>query len=1025
MQHGGAATSSKVSKVSKFFTLRNLPAADTVTLSAAVPPCLPGGVRLAEPEDGCDVATNTVRLVQESKQTEENDDETDERIRQHRYAQLVNRLSAQRSQYHSASVFVEAMLKETQHSADGSPATQAAVATWGLKILAREARSMALTAVMDSLLPALYCKYEPGQVCTASPAVQLQVRDRDVIDDNPYFTHAMFVDEAQSGKLSATRLRQSLEAAVKANDERRNVVMRLVGRERRMRLCAVFRGWRSHMHQNRLVQLISDSKAKRGAEEAGQLRKQAVFYQWKLLVERSRSAYLTERLHDAAFQLENAKNQFQLQCYRADRLVQAAKEASDEAVRVTELNINLAHEVAELKEERVRREKEFRRLLTQSVSRLLRLLSTYDELSRIFVQSKTAAAQESCTSAVASDVDRVSPVDTPEEVETTVASSSGSSLERLRRWADGVLAEVQGRETPFRPISRLGSDFADGERYLCLLHHVFPGIVASVLSVQSMGVETRMRRIRDCAMQCKLRYILLPSDFINEREDLLVCSLSELQQRHLTRLWKESAEKSAAELGEFRERSLTATVEACAATPTHTKEGGDTPAVEPKQEEEETKLLDSATVTAHIADFVQRLQRTGEELETAFSAEADVVEGSIAIAEEEARLGSERLRGAPVPVVEEASRRVFWQLAPETLNDLREETQLSVESAMWEFVTTQALPAVLRDHVDIISRLFFFFAGENAKTLSEVAFWRFVEASGILVGPLEVPKSWIVLQYDRVVSPQLDAVIKTTARNQNEMNVQKLRRVTYQEMDIRSATPGQFVELLVRIAVGAENGEFGLVEGSRRLLQRLQLPNREKMTVVEEDIYTPDMQSVLHYFSEDLFRTFIFYVKQQESSRNAQERAMAQQDGGRFSAQMSVSTLLSFLDDCRYLSDGSERGTAAPLAADATRLCFFVCTAQIRRLVPLLARQCKVPNPTYLSFGLFVDALAAVAYHWCPDPLVPAPRRLAAFLSYTTQQLNARHSNSTLLLGSAPTISLDGGKTVDFSQEARPISGSL
>lgn len=1023
--HRGAGSSvAPTAKSSKFSALRNLPAADVSSLTAAPTAGRPPQSS-AEADDGRRRVHDTLRQVLDKEKAVEEEGETDTRIRRHRYAQLVARLSAQRTQYYSTGVFVEAMLREAQHAADATPATCAAIATWGLKILARESRSDALTAVTSALLPALYCHYPPESVCTPSPAVQLQVRDRDAVDDNPYFTHTMYADEAQSEQQSTLELRRSLEAAVKANDERRNVVMRFVEREQQMRVMAVFRAWRNHVRQRRLVQLISNSRAKRGAEETAQLRKQATFYQWKLLVERSRSAYLRERLHDAAFQLENAKNQFQLQCYRADRLVQAAKDATSELARVSQMNAELTKEVATLKEDAVRREREFNELLTRSVTRLLRLLGTYDDLSRVFVQSRRAALQSlpAAETSTASSPELASQEGKAEAVKAiATANTLDSPLEQLRQWVDGVLTGMQAREVPFRPIRSLGPDFADGERYLCLLQFVFPDVVSSVLSVQTMGVDARLRRIRDYAVQCKLRYVLLPSDFLNEREDLLVCSLSELCHRHFTHGLRQSTLDATAGLDAFRQTSLAATLRECTdggtLSPSSTTLTDSTALAAPPQD------LDSTAVMASIADFAQRLQQTEEELEAVTAAQAVAVESCIAIEAEEARLGSERLHGAPIPLVEETSRRVFWHFSADALSDLRDTPQLAHESRMWDFTMTQTLPAVLREGVDIVSRLFFFFAGENAKALSEVAFWRFVEATGLLVSPLDVPKQWIVTHYDRVVSPQLDAALKAAARNQNEMSVQKLREVAYQEMDIRTASPTQFVQLIVRIAVGAENNEYGLVEGTRRLLQRLQLPSIERMTLVERDLYAPETQAVLRYFNEDLFRTFLYYIKQQESSRNAQERAMAVQDGGRFSAQMSSLTLLTLLDDCRYLSDGNERGSAAPLAADAVRPRFFISTAQVRKLVPLLERLSKVPPTGYLSFVLFVQVLAALAYHWCTDPMVPAPRRLAAFLATMMQQLNARHINSTLLLGTVPSISLEGPKAVDFSHEARPASAN-
>ncbi|KAK7196010.1 hypothetical protein NESM_000534400 [Novymonas esmeraldas] len=1021
---------STAQKGNRFAAIRKLPTAEQSATTAAAAASAGSGAAQRTASTGVDsgAAVDTVQSLRDAQRRDADEDATDGRIRRHRYAQLVARLNAQRSLYQSTGVFVEAMLREVRQCAEVGVAAEAAAATWGLRLLSKTAGHGALDSVLESLLPAVYCEYAPEKLCRAPPAVQLQVREPDVLLDNPYFTHAMFVDEVHVDKRCVLQLQKSLEASMRANDARRNMARRLIDCQRRQCLCVAFNGWRHQVRHQRLLRVMGDNTAKRRVEETSRLRMQAVFYQWKLTVERSRTAYLTERLHDAAFQLENAKNQFQLQCYRADRLVHTAKEATEEMARVSLINDGLQRQVEELTAEQVRREKEYNEKLTRNVTQLLKLLGTYDALAHVLLRAKQVAESfvpekppASLASSRAASVDHgdAGVVETAAGHATASAdweSASDSALHLLRQWCDAVLATVTGRGASFRPIRTFGADFASGERYLYILQYVFPEVVQTVLSVHDMDVEARLRRIRGYTVECGLRYTLVPSDLLNEREDLLVCSLSELYQRHLQRVWDKTVSRSAAELDTFRDGDMEAALTGCAAP---------SPTAEPAEDAPAAAHLDESAVLGHIADYVERVKGISEGFSTSLVVENELAKASSAIAAHEAHLGGERLQGRPIPLVEEVDRRAFWELPAGALDDLRSAPQLSAEAQMWDLAVTQTLPTVLQDYVDTTSRLFFLVAGENAKTVTEVGFWRFVEYSGVLVGTAQVPMDWIAAQYDHVVTPQLDAALRAVARSQSEMSVQKLRQVAYQEMDIRSATPLQFVELLVRMAVASEKGEYGLVEGTRRLLQGLQLLNREKTSPVARELYTPESQHVQRFFNEDLFRVYLFYVKQQESSRNTQEAAMATQYGGRFAAHMSVPTVLTMLEDCRFLMDKSGRTSAAGgAAADGTRPRFFISATQVRKIAATLERISGGLVSGGLSFNLFVEMLAVLAHHWCPDPLVAEPRRLAGFLAHTMQQLSARHINSTLLLGTAPSISLEGSKNIDFSCEARPGTGT-
>lgn len=152
---------------------------------------------------------------------------------------------------------------------------------------------------------------------------------------------------------------------------------------------------------------------------------------------------------------------------------------------------------------------------------------------------------------------------------------------------------------------------------------------------------------------------------------------------------------------------------------------------------------------------------------------------------------------------------------------------------------------------------------------------------------------------------------------------------------------------------------------------------------------------------------------------------MSVQEGGRFAAQISVNTFLGLLEDCEVVG-GTGRGLmAVPDAWQSTSVC--TTPQAVRKFLPILERTYRDPysNGSGLTFALFIDSIAVLAHHWCPDPLVPSSRRLAAFLAFMIHQLSTRHSSTTLLLGTPPSISLDGGKEVDFGFEARAEAGTF
>ncbi|EPY29696.1 hypothetical protein AGDE_09915 [Angomonas deanei] len=762
----------------------------------------------------------------EREQTELAED-ADLRVNRNRYAQLVVRFKNNAAHYNSISLFVESMMREVNLSEGVS--TRAAAATWALNLLATQPSQHALLEVIHALLPAVYCRFDSEKLPYPSAAIQLQVKDPDTIYWNPYFTHTMFVDQVDVDKGNVNQLADTLKKVLAANISRRDFISRFIENRRVEQKRNAFHAWRAHVRKAKSINFINESKNRRHEEETDTFRLQAVFYQWKVQVETSRSGFLTERLHESAAQLENAKIQYQLQCYRADRLIESTKEAKDELEKALTLNAGLEIQLRDLRAELVRKEKEYSEKLIRSVQSAFDMAQQYrTTLSSFHQMLPPPATYLGETPNFKEEID--------EEVNLLLGygeeQEAMSYSDTLFQWCNGVLYKQSTDKENFIPVRNFGSDFASGEVFYELMKFVFPAL-CPVLP-PNCDRDFRINRLKEMSQKANLCYVLEVADFTKPVEDRIALAVSELFRRYAGNRWNESALKSfqLMEESEHREEETSAST---------------------------MKVTEEADFIAYLSECQTYLHEIKTTLSPQVNLERQLSEINQRVQQGEAHLTAQRLQGVPVPHVGSWSLRHFWMINNKSLADLKEKIAPTMDAQLWSQLLQGPLKVTLRENAETTAKLFYSFAGRGGKTLSETSFWRFVDRCGLPTATYT--KENISAAFDRVASPQLATLLKGQGKSEEETRT--LLTAARQEMDIRQVSDAQFTEILVRIAGEYYGDSFGLTEGVEKLLNTLK-SSKTSVHASLSAFWTTEPQEVFRFFGDDLARIFFFYVKKQK-----------------------------------------------------------------------------------------------------------------------------------------------------------------
>lgn len=945
--------------------------------------------------------------------------DADVKISRHQFGKLLLSLRSQIGRFHSVGLFVQFMLHELSRREGTDVATLAAAGTWGLQLLVKQEVGSVLESIQNALLPALYCDYNPHDLPFASAAIQTQIRDGTLVRENPYFTHSMYVEQARIGLKNIAHSDQALHCALEHNENRRRYILRVMCKDRRRNLQNHFNAWRQFTRRRHVLDMTTKKRQERQEALHNKLRLRMVFSTWRLTVENSRVQFLGDRLHDVSAQLENSKRHFQLQCIHTSLLSHTANRARAQEEESEAREQKLLATIEKLQKQQEKSERAHRKQLAIYMRGATSVVQKYRSLVEFFLEAR---AYTNVFAGITKDhaIPALS-VETPsgdceEEVDF---------MEIVIRWCNYAVHETLGPS--YQPFTFLVPEFFTGEYYLIILHFVFPDR-ASLYINRDSNIQYRLRRICEICGTCGLLHRLVPEDFTMQREDLIVLSLGELFKRYLFKIWRETCEscieKAPNTLPVLPEESGSAEFEG---------EIGE------ESMEAFTRLIDDCAVEQDEKKMLLIKQ---------FEMEKRLISDTSILMKEESHMWGERTRGAPLRVLSEPHRQTFSRINMLSLVDVTEKlpkANMNEENMEDELNRLQAL--LYNDHT--LSRIFYHYAGEGEKMLSEAGFWRFIEHSTFHSGTSTATKASIAQIIDKVNFPQLEAAKHAASHGQGNMNVETLVLVAKHEVDIRYITPVQFVEIMIRIAVEYSRFQLSLFDSVARFLEVLTVPSLKHFPPILQQFYGRDAQEVVRYFSDELFRVFSFFLRQQEQSKFTRDRLIAVQDGGRFGAIISRRTYETMFVECGYLETAmseefSSRGTPADSRpstatvqnAKQTKDCLvteeemdtvlrkIIVTAQriaengFSQANPTFSESRQAPQHLELTFTMFLETFGVFCQYWCPDPFVPYSRKVAGFIAHTLEALMRMHTSDTLVLSAPPVIDLEGDSKVTFSENS-------
>nr|CCC91571.1 conserved hypothetical protein [Trypanosoma congolense IL3000] len=903
--------------------------------------------------------------------------EVQNKIERHRYAKVVLEYVQRYREYSSVTRFVEMMLEELSQRNGVTLQMKATLATWAMKLLACDSRfTLFMKPLVDALFPVIYCNFSEARLDYAPATIQALLCDRALYRDNPFLSHSTYMHEYNVGLVKMKSASGYIKKLTTKSTGWKALAQMLVVYTQSERKRSTFLAWRAEVKRLRTCRMIARNAANRHRAYYHSSCLRLAFLRWKMIVEKSRATYLIDRLRDASFQLENSKNQFHIECLRADKLQLSNMKAEADLALVTQERDELKSEVEALRAKLRDHEAGNGKEVGAALSNTLALVQEQRHVIMSLIDTRFNA-EEVITNWLYSDPEHEK-ADQGEEV------WSGHAL--LLKWCNHILSAKEGEERAL--ICNFGEDFANGDVLVSIICYVFPER-AVVLPPTRSAVTDRINLACDLAASIPLTPSLTEEDFKAKREDKIMVALAELFILYVHKKRYEKVKNSFSSLNKIR----------FSASDENSTENVGNEVVASPNLQNLSKMMDGWKV---------ELRRWKEEAHLGVMCEHDLQKCIAHILRESSLLARDRNRGQPQLVVTPNVAHKFIDLSAKRLSGLRDTFDTRSPHA-WKSFIHSSLKNLLWNHVHAISSIFYYYAGEGAEEMDEVQFWRFVRQSRLSVEPLS---GFVIAQtFDLVVSPKLAALL----RSRNLEKRTTLLEAT-EEMNVRKVKPAHFTEILIHMAV--VRYRTPLLDAAESFLTGLTVPVLEKNSL-SSLFYDAGPQRFVRYFQEDLVRVFLYYVKRPCESINSKEQG-EEQPRKRFLSRMNFELYSRILRDCNYLTENIETDGTSQTEVRAQpsyhRKSRFIDSKELEHMFTTLYREALFASEGELCITLFLESLGILCHYWWPDPKVDFSRKLACFLADFIDKLRSVHSRDALLLREPPEHSLYGNHVNTLGQ---------
>ena len=909
---------------------------------------------------------------------QDEDDYLSLEVLRYRYALFVGEIGRDANQYHSPSVLAESVLKKMLVRTNVSRGQKVAAATWALEILALSQGNDVIRSIRNELIPAIYMDYDPAKLFHVSTSVYNIVSNPSLLSQNPVLSHNMFIECRDRLAHEAVSMNRATTGAALFHASRKRAVFELIERLRQSLLAKVLFAWRKYTRERKVDRIVRRNNTRRFSARYNWMLQQIAFQSWRAFVERSRSTILAEKLHNSQFLLENAKNQFQIQCFRSDKHLRSVEELRVELEQSRVEKETIRARVFEIERQLQTHDEENLEKMNELANRLLKELSRWKQFARFTVEALTPNADLfSSLQSLAADIDSVnitteqslqqqpakdrSSISSPSSTFAADGQSSADWLEQgggssktdltpdqvLLCWIQGILKDI----APHLTARNFATDFKSGEVMLLILHHVAPQ-EASLVALQETSAKSRVEKVVQACQKIGLPHVPRVRDFIECNSDVMFVTVADLFSRYVEQL---STNKAKQQVSKVYEEELLMSDTATALDKV-IYDVSMLPSVLAEGREEMTQLTATEKMLRHQQWFLVRAQDT--------------------VAREAAFLTRERLEGNPVRAVGKVEIEKYYKLKASKFSDLELRYTTKREESWKDQLL--AVRSVLEKHVYNISRLFKFYAGFGIN-LHEQGFWRLVTCTRLCN---EKPLT------KRLVEKIMLTVGGVAGAGDESVEPASPSEGTTEPTALEEILPGEFTEIIIRLADlrgGAAGPKTaGLAERVESLIIFLIKAHTKHLAGPENqfrrDFNDAAVQKVIGTYAKDLNVVFRYYCGKSTRFIAASTRRIPLLD---------VDQLHALLRDAGISDSLDSGGSLALQGTDDTTSSSALLPVPTQHTLAMI--QAVVDDGgSDLTFFEVVELLAALSVYRIPNPFATLDRKVDVMMSHALIKLKSK-----------------------------------
>jgi FtsZ-binding cell division protein ZapB len=914
-----------------------------------------------------------------------------------KYVELVQAVRREKTAFRSPALFCEALLRRAEHQPGNTgslvpshsamvPAarrqpeiTTAAAACWALDVLAdSEASPEVLGQIRSHLFPCLFVNYDEA-ARNAPGFVRSRFADPE-IQGNPYLGTDFYFEHHILSKDHITELANTNDL-LKARLEHVSASVRTVlQRNADHSLRPFFTSWRQWCRANRIDRFAKDLMRRHGHRDTRRYLLDGAMARWRLVVEQSRTVDLKQRMHALEYQLENTKNQFQLQCFRSDKYLRLVEELREELSQTREVRDALRTEVQSLQQQLREFQDASRSQLNRYVSVMINELGRWRRFARRKVESGRARA-EVLAFVHSGDSLRADAEDAGDDVETGTDNTTSEIESQLLQWCSGVMR--QSVVSNVKEVTNWTSDWHSGEVLLLLMHHVFPGQVP-LAPLQEAAIAKRTEQVVEIGKKVGVAHLPQPVDLMEGAGDMMILVAAELYNRHASITRVSDTAPPFEPMEHLLEQPKTGRVtddddDAAADADTAPSHTASLPAPE----------YDSEMLPDLLADVEKEFSKLVDQDHDTVMKDKHVWRTQEVLNGYSSYITRERLQGRSVVVVDKKDVARFCKFNKNRFGDIAGRFKMPPVDyvGMWLNFDQQldSLKSVLQRTYQDLRRIFTHYC--RGKTLmSEADFWRLI--SDVRALDRNVTRSHV----DKIFSIANDDTppVAKTGRSGFNGNDESSEdddddddkddlddvELDDEENSETELIPSEFVECLIRIAERKFPGKM-LHERFSQFMTVHVVPFACKSDTdkFKKEIHNAQTQTAVQKYQKDLIKIFNFYAKGAAGKQSAKKKMMVAAD------------FMHFLKESNAMSQSLDDNAAASVFSTVSS-----SAEEINKEI---------------DHREFIEAVVCMSVFKTPSPFVPLDKKVEVISSSIISNLRPKLK---------PTVTLSDVQIVTLKQ---------